>query len=72
MPSVQPSRLCSRRALQTHFNSANFSSIATDAKAYPDLNVGAERMLVYAAASVNKITPAASPIHRSHSACLGR
>ncbi len=42
------------------FNSANFSSIATDAKGViPLFNVGAERMLGYAAADVmNKITPA--------------
>ncbi|PRC91064.1 PAS domain-containing sensor histidine kinase [Solimicrobium silvestre] len=48
-------------ALQTAiFNSANFSSIATDAKGVIQLfNVGAERMLGYAAAEVmNKITPA--------------
>jgi diguanylate cyclase (GGDEF)-like protein/PAS domain S-box-containing protein len=42
------------------FNSANFSSIATDAKGVIQIfNVGAERMLSYAAADVlNKITPA--------------
>ena len=42
------------------FNSANFSSIATDAKGVIQIfNVGAERMLGYAAADVmNKITPA--------------
>ena len=42
------------------FNSANFSSIATDEKGVIQLfNVGAERMLGYAAAEVlNKITPA--------------
>ncbi len=48
-------------ALQTAiFNSANFSSIATDAKGVIQIfNVGAERMLGYAAADVtNKITPA--------------
>src|SRR5436190_1974081 len=41
-------------------NSANFSSIATDAKGVIQIfNVGAERMLGYAAADVmNKITPA--------------
>src|SRR5258705_328383 len=39
------------------FNSANFSSIATDAKGV--IQIGAERMLGYAAADVmNKITPA--------------
>jgi PAS domain S-box-containing protein len=43
------------------FNSANFSSIATDAKGVIQIfNVGAERMLGYTAAEVmNKITPAA-------------
>ncbi len=43
------------------FNSANFSSIATDANGVIQIfNVGAERMLGYAAADVmNKITPAA-------------
>nr|WP_315490082.1 PAS domain S-box protein [uncultured Rhodoferax sp.] len=42
------------------FNSANFSCIATDAEGVIQLfNVGAERMLGYAAADVvNKITPA--------------
>jgi PAS domain S-box-containing protein len=42
------------------FNSANFSSIATDAKGVIQIfNVGAERMLGYTAAEVtNKITPA--------------
>jgi PAS domain S-box-containing protein len=42
------------------FNSANFSSIATDAKGVIQIfNVGAERMLGYAAAEVvNKLTPA--------------
>jgi signal transduction histidine kinase/CheY-like chemotaxis protein len=42
------------------FNSANFSSIATDEKGVIQLfNVGAERMLGYAAADVmNKLTPA--------------
>src|ERR1700720_2061502 len=42
------------------FNSANFSSIATDANGVIQIfNVGAERMLGYAAAeAVNKITPA--------------
>src|SRR3954466_7697465 len=41
-------------------NSANFSSIATDEKGVIQIfNVGAERMLGYAAAAVvNKITPA--------------
>jgi PAS domain S-box-containing protein len=48
-------------ALQTAiFNSANFSSIATDAAGVIQIfNVGAERMLGYTAADVtNKITPA--------------
>ena len=48
-------------ALQTAIlNSANFSSIATDEKGVIQIfNVGAERMLGYAAADVlNKITPA--------------
>jgi PAS domain-containing protein len=48
-------------ALQTAiFNSANFSSIATDAKGVIQIfNVGAERMLGYLAAEVlDKITPA--------------
>jgi len=42
------------------FNSANFSCIATDAKGVIQIfNVGAERMLGYAAEEVvNKITPA--------------
>src|SRR5579863_9423320 len=42
------------------FNSANFSSIATDANGVIQIfNVGAERMLGYAATEVvNKITPA--------------
>ena len=42
------------------FNSANFSSIATDAKGVIQIfNVGAERMLGYAALDVmNKVTPA--------------
>ena len=42
------------------FNSANFSSIATDAKGVIQIfNVGAERMLGYTAAEVmNKVTPA--------------
>ena len=49
------------RALQDAiFNSASFSSIATDAKGVIQIfNVGAERMLGYAAADVvNRITPA--------------
>src|ERR1700693_1066690 len=53
--------LLKTRALQSAiFNSANFSSIATDAKGVIQIfNVGAERMLGYTAAEVmNKITPA--------------
>ncbi len=55
-------RLCSRpgRLQNAIFNSANFSSIATDEKGVIQLfNVGAERMLGYTAAEVvDKITPA--------------
>src|SRR5450756_2391029 len=53
--------LLTAEALQNAiFNSANFSSIATDAKGVIQIfNVGAERMLGYTAAEVmNKITPA--------------
>jgi PAS domain S-box-containing protein len=53
--------LLKRGALQDAiFNSASFSSIATDEKGVIQIfNVGAERMLGYAAAEVlNKITPA--------------
>jgi PAS domain S-box-containing protein len=53
--------LLTAEALQSAiFNSANFSSIATDAKGVIQIfNVGAERLLGYAAAEVmNKITPA--------------
>jgi PAS domain S-box-containing protein len=53
--------LLTTRALQSAiFNSANFSSIATDAKGVIQIfNVGAERMLGYTAAEVmNTITPA--------------
>jgi len=53
--------LLNTKALQSAiFNSANFSSIATDAKGVIQIfNVGAERMLGYTAAEVvNKITPA--------------
>jgi PAS domain S-box-containing protein len=70
--ALEQKRLCDKRvqadeallkagALQNAiFNSANFSSIATDAKGVIQIfNVGAERMLGYAAADVvNKITPA--------------
>jgi len=46
--------------LQAIFNSANFSCIASDAKGVVQIfNVGAERMLGYAAAEVvNRLTPA--------------
>ena len=53
--------LIAANALQTAiFNSANFSSIATDAQGIIQIfNIGAERMLGYTAAEVtNKITPA--------------
>ncbi|MFH1027996.1 MAG: PAS domain S-box protein, partial [Pseudomonadota bacterium] len=53
--------LLKAEALQSAiFNSANFSSIATDARGVIQIfNVGAERMLGYTAAEVmNKITPA--------------
>ncbi|HUF65740.1 MAG TPA: PAS domain S-box protein, partial [Gemmatimonadaceae bacterium] len=53
--------LLTKGALQSAiFNSANFSSIATDAQGVIQIfNVGAERMLGYKAADVtNKITPA--------------
>jgi len=48
------------------FNSANFSSIATDEKGVIQLfNVGAERMLGYTADEVvDKITPPISPIRK--------
>ena len=58
---VQADALLKAGALQSAiFNSANFSSIATDAKGVIQIfNVGAERMLGYTAAEVmNKITPA--------------
>jgi PAS domain S-box-containing protein len=56
-----PEALLRAGALQSAiFNSANFSSIATDAKGVIQIfNVGAERMLGYTASEVmNKITPA--------------
>ncbi len=59
--SRHPETLLRTGALQSAiFNSANFSSIATDAKGVIQIfNVGAERMLGYTAAEVmNKITPA--------------
>jgi PAS domain S-box-containing protein len=62
IPEVrQEEALLKAGALQSAiFNSANFSSIATDAKGVIQIfNVGAERMLGYEAADVvNKITPA--------------
>jgi PAS domain S-box-containing protein len=62
MPEIRSeATLLKAGALQNAiFNSANFSSIATDAKGVIQIfNVGAERMLGYTAAEVmNKITPA--------------
>ena len=61
MPKQAEDILMKADALQSAiFNSANFSSIATDAKGVIQIfNVGAERMLGYTAAEVmNKITPA--------------
>jgi PAS domain S-box-containing protein len=61
MDTRRPDTLLKESALQKAiFNSANFSSIATDANGVIQIfNVGAERMLGYAAADVmNKITPA--------------
>ena len=58
---LHPEAPLSTVALQNAiFNSANFSSIATDAKGVIQIfNVGAEKMLGYAAADVvNKVTPA--------------
>src|SRR5204863_312170 len=65
-PVVIPSRTQEEALLKTGalqhaiFNSANFSSIATDEKGVIQIfNVGAERILGYTAADVmNKITPA--------------
>src|SRR5471032_357683 len=60
-PLLQPQSLLKAGALQDAiFNSANFSSIATDAQGVVQIfNVGAERMLGYKAADmVDKITPA--------------
>ena len=60
-PIIGHEPLLTTGALQSAiFNSANFSSIATDAKGVIQIfNVGAERMLGYTAAEVmNKITPA--------------
>jgi PAS domain S-box-containing protein len=61
MDSLAPDALLKTGALQTAiFNSANFSSIATDAAGVIQIfNVGAERMLGYRATDVmNTITPA--------------
>jgi PAS domain S-box-containing protein len=58
---IAEEKLAKDGALQAAiFNSANFSSIATDASGVIQIfNIGAERMLGYAAADVmNKITPA--------------
>jgi len=59
-PPPAPLLLQSGALQDAIFNSANFSSIATDAKGVIQIfNVGAERMLGYTAAEVmNKITPA--------------
>jgi PAS domain S-box-containing protein len=60
-PHAAEEMLLKAGALQNAiFNSANFSSIATDAKGVIQIfNVGAERMLGYTAAEVlNQITPA--------------
>jgi signal transduction histidine kinase/DNA-binding response OmpR family regulator len=59
--AIRAEALLTTGALQSAiFNSANFSSIATDAKGVIQIfNVGAERMLGYTAAEVtNRITPA--------------
>src|SRR5664280_440417 len=61
VPNQAEEALLKAGALQSAiFNSANFSSIATDANGVIQIfNVGAERMLGYTAAEVmNKITPA--------------
>jgi PAS domain-containing protein len=61
VPKQAEDVLLEAEALQSAiFNSANFSSIATDAKGVIQIfNVGAERMLGFTAAEVmNKITPA--------------
>ena len=57
---TEQARLTAQPLQRAIFNSANFSKIATDAKGVIQIfNVGAERMLGYAAADVvNKITPA--------------
>jgi signal transduction histidine kinase/CheY-like chemotaxis protein len=58
--TVEAARLDEGALQKAIFNSANFSSIATDAKGVIQIfNVGAERMLGYAAKDVvNRITPA--------------
>src|SRR5947207_2173747 len=61
LDAVQTQAVLNAGALQNAiFNSANFSSIATDAKGVIQIfNVGAQRMLGYTAEEVlNKITPA--------------
>jgi PAS domain S-box-containing protein len=60
VPRVSIPKLKTSALQDAIFNSANFSSIATDAKGVIQIfNVGAERMLGYTAAEVmNKITPA--------------
>ena len=60
MHAVQQPLLKTGSLQDAIFNSANFSSIATDAQGVIQIfNVGAERMLGYTAAEVtNKITPA--------------
>src|SRR5205809_2174534 len=61
LDAVRTQAVLNAGALQNAiFNSANFSSIATDAKGVIQIfNVGAERMLGYTASEVmNKITPA--------------
>jgi sensor histidine kinase regulating citrate/malate metabolism len=61
-PNIRPATLLLKTTALRNaiFNSASFSSIATDAKGVIQIfNVGAERMLGYEAAEViNKITPA--------------
>src|ERR1700692_2207225 len=60
LPKQAEEALLKAGALQSAiFNSANFSSIATDARGVIQIfNVGAERMLGYTAAEVtNKVTP---------------
>jgi PAS domain-containing protein len=68
-PVVGPSSLRAEALQNAIFNSARFSSIATDAQGTIQIfNVGAERMLGYSAADVtNKINQPTSPIRRSWS-----